>query len=99
SGRATSHGRYAKRLLFIQIGGGDLAEESRFYRWQKFPIPSPHLCVGEVELFLRACNPNVEQPSLFLELGRIIEGLRQGKQPVLKAGKEYDRVLESLGVV
>jgi hypothetical protein len=55
--------------------------------------------VEQIELLLRARDPDVEQPPLLLELRRVVVGAGEREEAVLEAGDEHHGELEPLGVV
>src|SRR5690606_12381157 len=84
--------------FFHERGGYGLQEAGR-YGLVEAAATASHACVREIRLALRACDPDVEQPPLFLQRVRIVVGPAEREESLLHSADEHERILETLCVV
>src|SRR5437660_1470013 len=87
TGRRTAHDGTTgasdlHRVALIEQCFRNVDEKARRTRCIELAIPTSLLGVREIELALRTRDTDVEQPSLFLELRRIVVRARQGEKTV-----------------
>src|SRR6185503_981132 len=88
AGVAATRGSHLDRPPLLHHARRNLLQKTRADGSHELAVPASALGVRQIELSLGACDPDVKETPLLLELWRIVKRLRGWKQSVLETGDE-----------